>query len=171
VAGARGAGAGPGRAAADGGDAGVRGAGARWFGSERPGYAARMASTLLALLRADLLLARRRRDEVAVAALRSALGALDNAGAVPEPLRVPDAPPPGDAPHATPHFAGSIAGPWAAEAPRRVLDAEAELGVLRREIAERLVAARVIEAGGDAAQPARLRAEAAVLERYLGGLG
>jgi len=130
-----------------------------------------MAATLLALLRADLLLARKRRDEVAVAALRSALGALDNAGAVPVPPSGPSTPGPGHGPTFASPFAGSMAGLGAAEVPRRVLDAEAERQVLRQEIAERLAAAGAIEAGGDQARPARLRAEAAVLERYLGDAG
>jgi uncharacterized protein YqeY len=106
-------------------------------------------------LRAGLLAAMRSRDEVATAALRSALGALGNATAV----RVE-----GQAPTGDEHFAGSAVGVGAAEAPRRTLTPAEETAVVRAEIAERLAAAS--EYGpGPAAD--RLRAEAAVLAHYL----
>jgi len=134
-----------------------------------------MATSFATRLRADLRDARKRRDDVAVSALRSALGALDNAGAVPAPGGGhPGAGgAPGDRPHHSEHFsehfAGAVAGLGATEVPRRVLDGEAERAVLRQEIAERLAAAEAIEAGGDAVRSARLRAEAAVIGRYLAG--
>lgn len=105
-------------------------------------------------LRAALRTAMRSRDAVAISALRSALGALGNATAVPASSSSP-----GDE-----HFAGSAVGVGAAEAPRRVLTPAESVGVVRAEVAERLTAAAQYGAGPAAD---RLRAEAAVLETYL----
>ena len=67
-----------------------------------------------ARLRAALIEAIGTRDVVAAFALRSALSAIGNAGAVPAgSTQVPDA--------NSPHVAGSLAGPGAAEVPRRHL--------------------------------------------------
>ena len=103
------------------------------------------------------------RDKTAVSALRSALGAIDNAEAIH----------PGSAPAPTasnPHFAGSVAGLGAAEAGRRSLS-EAEAGeIVRAEVAERQAAAIEYERGGHAARADRLRREARVLmSAALGG--
>lgn len=106
-------------------------------------------------LRAALRTAMRDRDAVATAALRSVLGALGNATAVPAPA--PTAA--GDE-----HFAGSAAGVGAAEVPRRQLTPAEQVAVVRAEIAERLSAASQYGAGAAAD---RLRAEVAVLETYL----
>jgi uncharacterized protein YqeY len=106
-------------------------------------------------LRTALRAAMREREPVAAAALRSALGALGNATAVPAPVAAPV----GDK-----HFAGSAVGVAAAEAPRHELTEAEAAAVVRVEIAERLTAAEQYGAGSAAD---RLRAEAAVLGRYL----
>jgi uncharacterized protein len=106
-------------------------------------------------LRAGLRQAMRDRDAVATAALRSALGTLGNATAVPAPAPTSL----GDS-----HFAGSAVGVGAAEAPRRVLSPAESVAVVRTEIAERLTAA---SAYGPGPAADRLRAEAAVLSSYL----
>lgn len=71
-------------------------------------------------LRAALRTAMRERDAVATAALRSALGALGNATAVPAAAPAST----GDE-----HFAGSAVGVGAAEAPRRTLTPAEEAAV------------------------------------------
>lgn len=101
------------------------------------------------------------RDAVAVAALRSALAALDNAEAV-DPARAP-APNSGRA-----DLVGTVAGLRAAEVERRSLtDAESE-EIVRAEIAERQAAARGYEHAGQREHAGRLRAQAEVLSSYLG---
>ena len=98
----------------------------------------------------------RARDTAATSALRSALAAIDNAGAVPA------APAPA-AGAGGPHFAGAAAGLGAGEAERRSLtEAEAEQ-IVRAEAAERQAAARDYDQTGHADQAARLRREAHVL--------
>lgn len=105
-------------------------------------------------LREGLRAAMRSRDAVATAALRSALGALGNATAVP----------PAALSGGSEHFAGSAVGVGAAEAPRRVLTDAESAAVVRAEIDERLAAAARYGPGPAAD---RLRAEAAVLQPYL----
>lgn len=98
-------------------------------------------------LRADLLAARKRQDHVEVAAIRSLLSALANAEAVPVPVssyRVVEG---------------------RADVPRRVLTAAEVEAVVRAEVEERRHAAD--EYAGRGVETAGLRAEAAVLERYL----
>jgi uncharacterized protein YqeY len=102
--------------------------------------------------------AMRARDKVAASALRSALAALDNAGAVP-PGPVPAA--------AGPHFAGAVAGLGAAEAPRRGLAAGEAEQIVRAEIAEREAAAAGYEVAGHGEQGGRLRQEARTLASVL----
>jgi uncharacterized protein YqeY len=106
-------------------------------------------------LRTALRAALRNRDPVAVGALRSTLGALGNATAVPAPAT----PATGDE-----HFAGSAVGVGAAEAPRKELTEAEAVAVVRAEIAERLDAAGQY---GTAPAAGRLRAEAAVLSDLL----
>ena len=103
--------------------------------------------------------AMRARDKVAAPALRSALAALDNAGAVP-PGRVPAA-------ASGPHFAGALAGLGAAEVPRRGLAAGEAERIVRAEIAERETAAAGYERAGHDEQARRLRQEAGVLASAL----
>jgi uncharacterized protein len=101
----------------------------------------------------------RARDKIAASALRSALAALDNAGAVP----------PGQARAAAsgPHFAGAVAGLGAAEVPRRGLAAGEAEQIVRAEIAEREAAAAGYEGAGHDEQARRLRQEAGVLTSVL----
>jgi uncharacterized protein len=101
--------------------------------------------------------AMRARDKVAVSALRATLAALDNAEAVPVDAAGPRA--------------GAIeqspAGPGAAEAVRRSLSEGDVVDIVRAEIAERLETAAQLTAPAHADRADRLRAEAAVLERFL----
>ncbi|HWD45875.1 MAG TPA: GatB/YqeY domain-containing protein [Actinomycetota bacterium] len=111
-------------------------------------------------LRDGLPAAIKARDGVAVAALRSALAAIENAEAV--------APPPGSPTEAThDRLAGTVAGVGAAEAERRALS-EAEVEeIARGEVDERRAAADAYERAGRADPARRLRAEADVLGGYL----
>jgi uncharacterized protein YqeY len=97
---------------------------------------------------ADLKLAMRARDAAEIAALRSLLGALDNAGAV------------ATAPRNEPVYGRS------ADVPRRVLSAAEVEALLTAEIAEREAALASYEGGGQHDAAARLRAEVKVLVRY-----
>ncbi len=96
----------------------------------------------------------RARDKVAVSALRATLAALDNAEAVP----VDAAALRGQAIEAVPVGAG------ATEAERRVLGEGEVVRIVRGEVEERLGAAGLVEGSAHAE---RLRAEAAVLARFL----
>jgi|SRR6185437_9437133 uncharacterized protein len=123
--------------------------------------AANDCADLPARLRAALKDAMRARDQVAASALRSALGAIGNAEAVPADQHA-QAPGPGG-----PHFAGAVAGLGAAEASRRQLT-PADLGaIMRTEISERERAADDYAASGFAPQAERLRREASVLTSML----
>jgi uncharacterized protein len=106
-------------------------------------------------LRAALGQALRRRDSIAVAALRSALSAIGNAQAV-----SPAAPAAGPS---SEHLAGARAGLGAGEAPRRRLTAAQVEQVIQAEISERQQAARGYERAGQPGRAQRLRAEADVL--------
>jgi hypothetical protein len=99
--------------------------------------------------------AMRARDSVATSALRSALAALDNAGAVP----------PGPVPAAAsgPHFAVAVTGLGAGEVPRRGLAAGEAEQIVRAEIAEREAAAAGYAEAGHDEQARRLRQEAGIL--------
>ncbi|MEU2515775.1 hypothetical protein [Streptomyces syringium] len=103
----------------------------------------------------------RARDKAAVSALRSTLAALDNAEAVP----VDEAGLRGVALEHAPVGAG------ATEVPRRELSERTMVDVVRAEAAERLEAAAQLTAPAHADRAARLRAEAAVLLRFLDGPG
>lgn len=105
--------------------------------------------------------AMRARDKAAVSALRGTLAALDNAEAVPVDGAVPRA----AALEASPVGAG------ATEVARRELSEREMLDVVRAEAAERLEAAAHLTAPAHAARADRLRAEAAVLLRFLDGSG
>ncbi|MBW8797330.1 MAG: hypothetical protein JF597_28155 [Streptomyces sp.] len=101
----------------------------------------------------------RARDKVAVSALRATLAALDNAEAVPvgeTELR-------GLALEASPVGAG------ATEAARRELNERDVVRVVRAEADERLEAAAQLTAPAHADRAERLRAEAAVLLRFVDG--
>jgi uncharacterized protein YqeY len=111
-------------------------------------------------LRDGLPAAIKARDGVAVAALRSALAAIDNAGAV--------APPPGSPTEAThAQLAGTVEGVGAAEAERRALsEAEVER-IVQAEADERRAAADAYERADRPEVARRLRAEADVLGGHL----
>lgn len=91
-----------------------------------------------------------------MSALRTALSAIDNAGAVPA----------GPAPAAGtggPHFAGAVSGLGAAEARRRALTEPEAEQIVRAEVAERQAAALDYDQAGRPDQAERLRREAQVL--------
>lgn len=103
--------------------------------------------------------AMRARDRIAVSALRTALAALDNAEAVP----VEEAGSHGPAVEQSPIGVGVT------EAARRELSEQDVAAILRAEAGERLDAAAQLPAPAHADRAARLRAEAAVLLRFLDG--
>jgi uncharacterized protein len=123
-------------------------------------------------LRRALSDALKSRDMVAVSALRSALGAIDNATAVPAGAAVPavpaaDAGPAPAASASSPHFAGAAAGLGAAEAERRRLSDDDVSAIVRAEVAERQAAAREYERAGHVDRAERLRREADILAAAL----
>jgi uncharacterized protein YqeY len=101
--------------------------------------------------------AMRARDKVAVSALRATLAALDNAEAVPV----------GEAGLRGAALEESPVGVGVAEAQRRELSERSAADIVRAEAAERLEAADQLTAPAHADRAARLRAEAAVLLRFL----
>jgi hypothetical protein len=143
---------------------------------------------LPARLRRALTAALRARDMTAAAALRSALGAIGNAEAVPVLPAAPEPAPPGTDPAAagtdppaasapsaraarrgSPHVAGTVAGPGAAEAERRRLSPAQVAAIVAAEIDERREAAAQYERAGHADRAARLAAEAQALAAVAGG--
>jgi uncharacterized protein YqeY len=110
-------------------------------------------------LRLALGAALRARDKTATTALRSALGAIGNAEAVPVPTTLAAA---------SPHIAGAAAGLGAAEAERRRLSPAQVAAVVRAEIDERRAAAAQYEQSGHADRAARLTAEAQSLAAAAG---
>ena len=121
-------------------------------------------------LRRELAAALRAHDQVAVAALRTALSALANAEAVPAPVTPPggSASPGSASPSSGSHVAGTAPGLGAAEAERRHIGAAEAQRIVRAEISERLTAADQYERAGHADRAARLRREAAVLSGVAG---
>jgi uncharacterized protein YqeY len=119
------------------------------------------AGNLRERLRGGLPVAMKARDVVAVAALRSALSAIDNAEAV-EPAQAP--PPDGD----DTDVAKAVIGVRAADVERRALTGAEMEQIVRAEMADRDAAARHYEQLGRDDQAERLRGEAAVLGAYLG---
>jgi len=113
-----------------------------------------------AKLRDGLKAALKAKDNAAVAALRSALAAIDNAEAIPADHlsnRVT-----GDE-----QIAGSAVGVGAGEAARRHLTEDDLRAIVEGEIRERVVAAQEYEQLGRIDLAKRLQAEADVLSRYL----
>ena len=117
------------------------------------------AQTWRTTLRDALLAARKTRDAIRVAALRSALSAIDNAE-TPAAASVDG--------QSSPTIAGGVVGLGAAEVARRQLDDAEIRGLLRGEIAERHNAAEQFAVAGQLERAAQLRAEAAVLAALLG---
>jgi hypothetical protein len=117
-------------------------------------------------MRAALLVARKERDAEAVAALRTALAAVDNAEAVA---------PPTPGPLTGGVIAGAAAGVGATEAPRVELTEGQVAAVVAAEVAERRAAAAEYRAAGHADRADRLTAEADALDLHLdagrGGAG
>ncbi|MGX1812070.1 hypothetical protein ACWIGI_40670 [Nocardia sp. NPDC055321] len=122
-----------------------------------PGDSEQALPPLRDRLRAALPAALKARDRTAVAALRSALAAIDNAEAV-------------DASDVRAGAIEAAGGLGAAERPRRELTESDVDDIVRAEIDERDSAATdYAAAAGGAARAAALRAEAAVLTRHLYG--
>lgn len=115
------------------------------------------ASPLHTRLRRALPPALKARDHAAVAALRSALAAIDNAQAV-------EAPP---APRSRGVVAGAVIGLGAGDVPRRRLSESDIAAIVRAEVADRRVAATDYERAGQGDAAARLTAEADVLAVHL----
>jgi uncharacterized protein len=105
-------------------------------------------------LRRALTTALKSRDAVAVSALRSALAAIENAGAVD----------PGHAPPGSGPIAGAVDGLGAAEVERRPVDVRA---VVAAEVEQRRAAAREYTELGRPDHADRLHAEADVLAAHL----
>ena len=110
-------------------------------------------------LRTALRTAMKARDAAAVAALRSALGAIDNAEAVDAAHVASTAEGPGG-------LAGTV-GLGAGEATRRTLTEADVERIVRAEAADRRAAAREYEGLGQADRASRLDAEAGILEAQL----
>ncbi|MEV0245980.1 hypothetical protein AB0H76_05240 [Nocardia sp. NPDC050712] len=106
-------------------------------------------------LRAALTVAMKARDRDAAAALRSALGAIDNAEAVEAPRARAGA------------IEASAAGLGAAEVPRRELTEDDIAAIVRAEIAERRSAAAEYDNNGHTVRGTALRAEADALAALL----
>jgi uncharacterized protein len=134
-------------------------------------------------LRRALPAAMRARDRPAVNALRSALAAIDNAGAIDPTQARPDtahpAPPaanaadpePGPAEGGEPTVAGSVVGVGVTDVERRRLS-EAQLReIVHAEVLERERAATGYERAGQLELAERLRGEAKVLSAFLNQAG
>lgn len=110
-------------------------------------------------LRDSLLSARKSRDTVSVAAIRSALSAIDNAE-TPQADQT-------DTRIGGP-IAGAVSGVGATEAARRILSDAEIRGLIHAEVDERLTAADQYVANGHHERAADLQSQAAVLTRVLG---
>jgi uncharacterized protein YqeY len=112
-----------------------------------------------AALRHGLTAALKARDSDAVAALRTAMAAIDNAEAVPAPAT--------NSPTTSAHVAGARGGPGSTEAARRQLSASDVRSVLRDQIAEHSRQAERYDTLGRADAAQRLRRQAGTLAPYL----
>ena len=115
--------------------------------------------TVTERLRQALREALKARDTIAVSALRSALGVIDNASAIPA---IPAGPETVTA-SSSPHFAGAVAGLGAGEADRRRVSEDAARAIVLAEVTERRDAAEEYERAGHSERAGRLRHEADVL--------
>jgi uncharacterized protein YqeY len=125
----------------------------------RPGQTGLVTAELPERLRAGLTQAIKSRNLDAVRALRSALAAIENAGAV-DPGQAPN-------PDGHPHLAGSVSGLAAAEVRRRQLNPAELTTIVHREVTDRLAAATEYEQAGRGQRAASLRAEAAALTPFV----
>ena len=124
----------------------------------------RPADALRATLRDSLITALKSRDSDALAALRTAIAAIDNAEAV----RIPDAQPPAMQPPAmSTHVAGASSGAGSTEAARRQLSSSEVHDILRDQIADHAREADRYDTLGQADAAHRLRGQARALEAYL----
>ena len=114
---------------------------------------------LRAALRRGLTAALKARDSDALAALRTALAAIDNAEAVPAPATSASA--------TSAHIAGARGGLGSSEAARRQLSASELHAILRSQIDEHSREAVRYEALGHAAAAERLLRQARGLATYL----
>jgi uncharacterized protein len=112
-------------------------------------------------LQVALRAAMKERDIVAMSALRSALGAIANAEAVPQPETSVR---PASAPSENVPIAGGVAGLGGAEIDRRVLTEDQVTAIAAAEAADRRAAARDYQAAGHADRADRLRREAQAIE-------
>jgi uncharacterized protein len=110
-------------------------------------------------LRRDLAIAMKAREPDAVAALRTAIAAIDNAEAVPAPEASQAA--------TSSHIAGARAGLGAAEAARLDLSDREQQAILRDQITGYTTEADRYEALGQPDAANRLRTQASVLSAYL----
>ena len=119
--------------------------------------------TIREALRAGLKVAMQARDKASTGAIRSALGAIDNAEAIDATVDV-------DRIDGDSRIAGAVAGAGSTEVRRRTLTDSEVADVLRAEIADRLEAADEYDAAGPAGveRAALLRSEAATLEAFIG---
>ena len=114
---------------------------------------------LRALLRLELTRAMKHHDRLAAGALRSAIGAIDNAEALPGGAMVPS---PGEGP-----VAGAAVGLRATEAERLDLTPQDVRAVVEAEVAERREAAEEMHGAGRPDRAADLRREADLIEAVL----
>lgn len=120
---------------------------------------AESAQALRASLRQGLTTAMKARDAEAMAALRTAIAAIDNAEAV----DVSDT----RQPTTSAHIAGASSGAGSAEAARRQLDSAAVRGILRDQVDEQTREADRRDELGQADAAQRLRRRAEVIAAYL----
>ncbi len=114
---------------------------------------------LRAALRRGLTAALKTRDSDTLAALRTAMAAIDNAEAVPAPAA--------SAPTTSAHVAGARGGLGSSEAARRQLGATELRDILRGQIDEHSREAERYAALGHADAAERLRRRASTLATYL----
>jgi uncharacterized protein YqeY len=116
---------------------------------------------LRAALRGDLVTAMKARDTDAVAALRTAIAAIDNAEAVDRPD--------GASATTSEHFAGAHVGVGSTEVARRDLTLDDVQAIVSEQMAERLIEADRYGQLGRREAAARLRREATALAKYMPG--
>jgi uncharacterized protein len=117
------------------------------------------AQALRATLRRGLTAAMKARDTEVLAALRTAIAAIDNAEAVAVPAD--------RAPVTSEHIAGASSGAGSAEAARRQLDGDEVRRILRDQADEQAREADRFDELGQADAARRLRRRAEVIAAYL----